>query len=677
MTASTPINISKKSQDGVIQFLRSAATLMEQNWNIRSRMRDIDLAYQRELDYSTEQARAQQANAAGDPTRLQNIAIPVVLPAVEACVTYQASVFLTGHPLFGVVSNPANQDQALQLETVIEKQSTFGGWVRELMMFLRDGAKYNLAAIEVPWDRKIVPSFENDVTFAGGKQGKPKETFWEGNCVRRLDLYNTFWDTRVPVTKVHEFGEFAGYNELMSRIALKAFIAALPDKMVENITAAFESGSASVGLGTTDGGLEAFCVPQINPKASASATLGAGMNWLSWAEITGANRNSPMNYYDSYLVTTLYARILPIDFGIRVPAASTPQVWKFIIINNSVVIYAERQTNAHNWIPILFGQPLEDGLGLGYQTKSLAENVSPIQSISTALLTSVIAARRRAISDRGLYDPSRVAEAHINSANPSAKIPVKPSAYGKPLSEAYYPIPFRDENSAQILQMLPTFAALSNVITGQNPVRQGQFVKGNKTRKEFSDVMENANGKDQMMSLLYEAQVFTPLKHIIKTNILQYQGAESIYNRQKESVVNIDPVALRNAVLDFKLSDGLIPTSKIINSDVLITAMQTIATSPQINSQYNIGPLFSYLMKTEGGDLRPFEKSPEQVAYEQAMQQWQSLALEAIKAGQQFTVPQPVPQNYGYNPGQQGTTTQVPQPEVRVNNITNNITNQG
>jgi len=56
----------------------------------------------------------------------------------------------------------------------------------------------------------------------------------------------------------------------------------------------------------------------------------------------------------------LYARILPNDFGMMVPEENTPQVWKFVIINNQVVLYAERLSNAHDYIPIIFGQPLED-----------------------------------------------------------------------------------------------------------------------------------------------------------------------------------------------------------------------------------------------------------------------------------------------------------------------------
>ena len=63
---------------------------------------------------------------------------------------------------------------------------------------------------------------------------------------------------------------------------------------------------------------------------------------------------------------------------------NTPQVFKFLIINGSVVICAKRVISAYDLLPILFGQPFEDGLG--YQTKSIAEGSIPIQEAANTPL---------------------------------------------------------------------------------------------------------------------------------------------------------------------------------------------------------------------------------------------------------------------------------------------------
>lgn len=663
MASTLPMFLSRKSQEGLLELHKQCTILPHNQWNLREGMRQIDLAYQREKDLTSEQWKAKRANTYGDSTKFQNMTVPVVMPQVESAVAYQASVFLTGSPLFGVVANPSYMDEALQLETIIDENATRGGWTSHLMKFFRDGFKYNLSALEVAWDSQVTPSFETSLTSTKGAADL-KEVLWSGNCLKHLDLYNTYFDARVAPVLIPSKGEFAGYTELMSRIELKSFIARLPTKMLDNLKEAFESGYTG-GL-RFSGDKGTYYSPTINQSSLIDNTQIQGTDWMAWAGISGAAEGSKIQYKNMYEVSTEYVKIIPSDFLLKVPSSNTPQIWKIIWVNHQVPIYVERQTNAHGLIPILFGQPYEDGLGI--QTKSLATNVEGIQDITSAMWNSVIAARRRAIGDRGIFDPSRISEHHINAENPSAKIPCRPSAYGKNMQEAYYQIPFRDDQSALLMQETQQLLRMGDIISGHNQAQQGQFVKGNKTQHEYADVMSRANSRDQMVSMLYEAQIFTPLKEILKINILQYQGGTTLYSKTEEVTVQIDPVALRKAVLEFKVSDGLIPSDKIIHAEAFQTSLQVIGSSPQISAGYNIAPMFSYLMKTQGADLKAFEKSPEQIAYEQAVGQWQQVVMEAMKQGVDPTKlpPQPVPQQYNYNPA--GNTTPKSQPQEGTQN---------
>lgn len=648
MATNTPItNLSTKAQEGIVQFYRSCASITSASWNIRDQMLSIDKLYMRELDRTMQDAKAKLANASGDPTKYQNIIVPLVLSSVEAAVTYQTSVFLTGVPLFGVSSTAANADAALQMESIIDEQSIRGGWARELQLLFRDGFKYNFGAVEVDWTRKKIFSPETELEFSP-KQAKPVETYWEGNTLKRLDPYNIIFDARYKPTELSARGEFIGYTELISHVELRQYMYELSYKM--NSKQAYESGPASVGSSFPYD----FYIPQLNPTALLDQKTFASVDWLAWAGL--AERRTNISFKNTYFRTTFYARIVPVDFGIASPAAHVPQIWKFVIINNQVLIYAERQTNAHNLIPILFIQPNEDGLG--YQTKSLARNAEPFQSVASALVNSAIQARRRAISDRGLYDPTRVDAKQINNESASAKIPVKPAAYGKPLSEAYYPIPYRDEQSAQAMQDLQVMYRMNEHVTGQNQAQQGQFVKGNKTLFEYQDVMQNAAGRSQAISILLETQFFTPLKELLKLNVLQYQQTAEVFNREIEQVIPIDPITLRQATLAFKVSDGLVPASKQMNSEAFQSAVQTIAAVPQLAGAYNLGPMFSYLFKSQRADVAQFEKTQEELQYEQAMAQWQQavqMLSEALASNpnmtpeqiQQSLPPQPTPEQFG------------------------------
>jgi len=648
MAANQAFQISKAAQEGILQFHKTAPTLLEKQWNIRESMRQIDIAYIREADYTKEQERARLANVLGDADKFQNITVPIIKPQVRSAVAYQAAVFLTDYPIFGVVSAPEYISAAKQMQAVIEENSIRGSWTRELLLFFQDGFKYNLSALECCWDKVTTAALETDPSFERGQQGKVKEVIWSGNRLTRWDPYNTYFDCRVEPYDIPTRGEFAGRTQLMSRTALKAFIASLDNKIIENIPAAFESPS-SLNFGAHNAMYGAsYYLPVINGKALIDPTMIYYTDWDAWVGLSAGSKSGKITYRGIYEVSTEYIRIIPSDYGMRVPAPNTPQVWKFIIVNHSVVIYAERLTNAHERIPVVFGCPSEDGLS--YQTKSLAQDALPFQQVTSALMNSVIASRRRAVTDRVLYDPSRIAEGHINNPNPAAKIPVRPSAYGKNIQEAVYAFPFRDDQAGITIQEISTLTQFANVLNGQNQVRQGQFVKGNKTDGQWESTMSNATSQDQITALLYESQVFTPLKEMIKLNILQYQGAASIYSPSQENVVQVDPVELRKAILTFKVTDGMLPTEKVISSDAMKVAMQAIATSPTLAQSYNIGPMFSYLMATENVNFKPFEKSPEQVAYEQALQQWQMVAMEAARKGIELKTPMPLPEQFNYDP---------------------------
>lgn len=667
MATATSVPLSKKAQEAFLAYYESIQNLQNTTRSEqRARFEEVDKQYQREKDAEEEHKRAAAANKQGDTSRFQNMTVPVVMPQVESAVTYQSSVYLTGDPLFAVVAAPSFMDEALQIESLIEEASLRGGWTRELLLFFRDGFKYNFAPVEVSWAREVTSTVETDIAKSL-KTGIPKETIWSGNKITRLDPYNTFVDTRVAPTEVYKYGEFAGYTESMSRIRLKSFVSELPDKIVGNIKPAFESGQGN-SASTADSSSRAHYVPSINSKVTEQDNFQGGTNWMKWAGLGSATKK--IDYKDNYEVTTLYCRILPSEFDLKVPSSNTPQIYKLIIVNHQHIIYAEKQTNAHNYLPILVGQPLEDGLD--YQTKSLGENGAPFQELATAYMNSIIASRRRAINDRVLYDPSRITSAHINSANPSAKIPVRPAAYGKNIADAVYQFPYRDDQTAGAMQQVQTILGLSNQLSGQNQASQGQFVKGNKTLSEFESVMDNANGRDQLASILLEHQTFMPMKHIIKLNILQFQGGTTVFNRDKDVMVEIDPVKLRKAVTEFRVSDGLIPSSKIMNAETFSVALQVFGSAPQIAQAYNVAPMFSYMMKTQGAKLNEFEKSQEQLAYEQALASWQNLAQVAMEKDKPFDQPQPLPEQYGYNPANNKPAPEETKqtPEQGNNNVT-------
>ena len=166
--------------------------------------------------------------------------------------------------------------------------------------------------------------------------------------------------------------------------------------------------------------------------------------------------------------------------------------------------------------------------------------------------------------------------------------------------------------------------------------------------------MGNAESKPKAEAIVLEDQFFTPLKHIIAINILQYQGSESLYYQDMENEVTIDPLLLRNAIWQFKVTDGAIPANQEMHADVWQTALQMFATNQQIGAEYNVGDVFAYLLKMKGADIKDFKKPKQQMMYEQALASWQQTIAMILKANPQATQdqmpPQPLPTEFGMNP---------------------------
>lgn len=586
--------ISQTTQESLVRYTNEALRVLGTAYNFRSRMQDIDRTYQREADFSATQQRARAANKAGDPSKMQNVTLPVVMPQVESLLTELSEIFLSSYPLFPVFSKPEMQDAALQMETIIGEQGVQFAWAAELLQAMRDGLKYNLMAVEVEWVNKKVYAVANDATTSI-KAGVPTETLFSGNSLKRLDPYNLILDTRVPPFEVHTRGEYAGYTQMISRIELKQKISEMDPTRTMNAKAAFESG---MGTYSTTSSSNAFFVPQINPYALIETTMLGPANTINWHAWAGLDNQSAISYSDMYEYTVLYARILPSEHKIIGRNGNTPQIYKLIVINRQVIIYAELQSNAHNLLPIIVAQAHEDGLS--WQSKSFADNATPFQALASALYNSGIESQRRKVYDRIFYDPSRINKADIDNTSVVARIPIKNEAYGKPVSEAVYAMPYRDDNVNEIFNVAEQVLQMADVANGQNRVQRGQFQKGNKTRHEFQDTMDNSNARPRMVALVLENRFYTPIKTILKLNTLQYQPPTNLYNRNTKQDVNIDPVALRQSSVEFRMADGLMPTDALINMQLFQTILQMAGQYPPLVQQWDIVSMIFYWLKLEG-----------------------------------------------------------------------------
>lgn len=619
------IKLSPVSQTKLLTYINNICSSHRSTDEVYDKMTVIDQAYARYQEAlacgDTDGIDRSRETTCGDVFASDRVTAPIVVSQVDSMVAYLAEVFLSGSPLFPVVSNPKNRKWAEQLEVLMDDHATLGGWVRQFLMMFRDGAKYNISAVEVPWE--AIDSFSVIADFSGDNGQKIDRAQKYMTKVKRLSMYNTIWDQSVNPGDVAAEGDFGGYVEIISKVRLKRLLNKLTlDDEAYNVVTAL---STPYSGGPTSGGVlgnnyyrEDPTISEYISATNAQGRAGKQMSWESY--ITGDERTKhgakKVNMTDGsfFQMVTMYVRILPSDFDINVPQENTVQIWQIRVINGRTIISAKRIISAFDWLPILFGQPLEDGMGL--QTKSLAEGAIPFQNAASTLYNIRFSAARRAVSDRALYNPDLIDPDDVNNPSASAKIPVRIKSLMKEgLESAYRALPFSMQGLETVISDASVIIGLSQQLSGINGPQQGMFQKGNKSVTEWEDTTGNADSRLRLPALCYECQVFAPFKQIAALNIFQYGDNVIIVSQKNGEVVEINIAELRKQVLAFRIADGYTPKSKMASTEVLTNGFNMLMNSPILQQAYgtSLPAIFAHMMSL--GGVRDFDQyNPEVLA---------------------------------------------------------------
>lgn len=591
------LRLSKDTQDSLVQYAKIVLDLHQRMSEYKDKMEQIDISYARYKADSARNPGDDTTSYANQPcgVNINDITVPIVVSQVDAYVGYFTDVFLSGFPIFPVVTTYDNREAGEKLESIIDDHSIRGRYPRHLMRSFRDNAKYNISCIEVDWCPLDIYNVTDALTQLQGKgnQNRLERSAFYHNAIHAMDMYNTIWDYRVHPVDVPYIGEYAGYLDIVSRVQLKrdlAYYASSGDGY--HTSQALATGTFGK-IGTSDAtGFGYYRErPQISDVVSNNNIWRNGMvDWMAY--LSNKKENSRISRMsDVYERFTLYARIIPAEHSMNVPQDGTPQVWKLVFVNHEKLVYAKRIYSLYDMIPMFFSQAFEDGFGM--QTKSLAENSMPFQKAASDLFSIRLNAARRALVDRAIYDPTMLNSSDVNAPYPAPKIPLRDGTTlsGKKLSDAYIPIPFDSRGTETVVQDMGQIIGMADLMNGTNPAVQGQHIKGNKTRKQWDDTQEGAKNKMRLPALAIEYQQMVPIKEQLKLNIYQYGIEGTFQDMTNGSTYQIDRAVLediRQKVGMFKLADGYHPAEKLASTDVLMEGMGMLSQSPILQQQLGI-----------------------------------------------------------------------------------------
>ena len=603
-------------QKNILELARFILSEHRSQEQMYSKMEAIDVAYARYVtnkDPNTGDVHGEGIDAATTPVGVFNAPSttpPVVVSQVDSMVAYLAEVFLSGYPIFPVVSSPSNRGDAEALEALLDDHSLLGGYPRELLIFFRDCVKYNLGAVEADWTSVDQYEVMDDLLSEDQVQLQKKAVHF--TKLKRLDAYNTIRDRNTLPGDCSKEGDYAGYIEILSKPKLKKYLNKI------------SMGGGAMNVKDAIGSYITSDAPnyRTHPQVSDYISTRKPTSTIDWNAFLGVkSTDSPVGLLGNYEKITLYVRVAPGDLGMPGPKPNTPQIIKIVIINGEILVLAERMTSAYDYLPILFGQPLEDGLG--DQTQSTAEGSIPIQQAAKTMFNISFNAARRAVSDRALYDSSKINPRDINAPVPAAKIPVRVNSLdGQGLDSAYKAIPFDARGTENAMQYGMQIVGFGKELSGLNGPQQGQFQKGNKSVKEWNDTMGGSDNRLRLPALTLEYQFFVPLKEMLKFNIYQYGEDAVVTSQRSGEEFQIIIAQMRKKALKFRIADGYTPKSKLASTEMITQLMQLIMQAPILQQAYGAGlpNMVAHLAQLGGiRELDEYNPQPQKIPGQQAL----------------------------------------------------------
>ena len=589
------------------QIITSHGTLGES----RRRYEGVDRLLEKESDNSKEALRGKAARSAGRKDRMASAEIPICQIKKDTAHAYLAGTFLNAIPIFAAVSTDrARQDSAAQLNILTKRDQIRFAWVAEFLRSFDDVLRYNVAPMEISWATRHMAKADTNIVAGTATTGAVSAIAYEGVRIRRLDPYNSFWDETVEPHEVARRGSHAGYVESLTRVETLRLIRDLNEDFTftSNLRIVHEGNSADIG-----GKVEArsdvkYYIPQINPAVTVRDPEDFS-GFFAPSTPKGEKLRK-----GCHRVTTVYVRVIPEDLDIVAVSSDSmaPQIYKCIYVDN-LIIYAEALAQGTELLPIVVGQLYPGNRG----KKSFVEYIADLQDLATANMHASLASLRRAVDDRALYDPTRIEKQDVESKDPARKIPVTRSLLGGTLAEAYYQIPYEDRVSPMFGNMLQTCFSLADTTTGINPSSQGSFIPGNKTLNEFQTIMSNADARLHLGAVQLSNNLLGPIREMLLLHYLVHAQSENISDVEdgQATQVQIDPAILREEVPQYAMADGVMPASRIANTEAMLQALNIIQNHPMGAMEYDTIGMAVDLLKTAGfSNLHQYKRTPEEMA---------------------------------------------------------------
>ena len=540
---------------------------------------------------------------------------------------YLVAVYVAKSTIIEVPDLPNAMHVTAALKDKIGRDSGRHAWALELIKIIQNSVIYNFGAAELRLTAK------------------------RENVLRAINPYNFFYDQSVPPDKIGSDALYAGYTELVTLPTLYRLISAsggqwLTDvgkSLISDINALervsyltsqrseFIGDYCAGGFGMT---LSNALVRSARKSSDHVPDWHAVVNDISDVEQRVKLRTSIAK--GNYQLTTYYCRAMPEWLGLPAKKYASYNgsdsgqipVWKMYILDHTYLMAVEPVVESHGYLPLMAGQVQVDTAG---DSLTYSESLAPVQVFSAKLNIARIAAMRRALSDRGLYNKALIESDDINNRSPTAQIPVNGHSLrelGMSIRDAYFHLPFDSSGIAQLMGGIGEVDDFASRISGNNPQMQGAHLPGNRTAGEAQRVNMMGEGRFRVYSILFQQTFMLPFKIQLRSNLSDSTQELTYYDPATGRKQSVSQAEYAEYEPDFVLADGMMPSTKMISPDMLSSLLTAVIQIPQLQATKDVGAMVDLLARA--GGVEDFHKipppNPEVLKAQQAAQQAQTSA---------------------------------------------------
>lgn len=617
----------KKYEDAIVESYRANCTFGYEGGR-RMSYTEIDKMMYQAFTAMREMQQAEKLET--DESDLPSKIVPPNSVMYVNCAelsAYLVAVYVAKSTIIEVPDLPNAMHVTAALKDKIGRDSGRHAWALELIKIIQNSVIYNFGAAELRLTAK------------------------RENVLRAINPYNFFYDQSVPPDKIGSDALYAGYTELVTLPTLYRLISAsggqwLTDvgkSLISDINALervsyltsqrseFIGDYCAGGFGMT---LSNALVRSARKSNDHVPDWHAVVNDISDVEQRVKLRTSIAK--GNYQLTTYYCRAMPEWLGLPAKKYASYNgsdsgqipVWKMYILDHTYLMAVEPVVESHGYLPLMAGQVQVDTAG---DSLTYSESLAPVQVFSAKLNIARIAAMRRALSDRGLYDKSLIESDDINNRSPTAQIPVNGHSMrelGKGIRDAYFHLPFDSSGIAQLMGGIGEVDDFASRISGNNPQMQGAHLPGNRTAGEAQRVNMMGEGRFRVYSILFQQTFMLPFKIQLRSNLSDSTQELTYYDPATGRKQSVSQAEYAEYEPDFVLADGMMPSTKMISPDMLSSLLTAVIQIPQLQATKDVGAMVDLLARA--GGVEDFHKipppNPEVLKAQQAAQQAQTSA---------------------------------------------------